>query len=218
MCRQPGIEFLFYQWAVRAFDTVDKLGAFRNFWRAEQMCEANIFKALCNLSNAHQFHHDVAVGAFIQTATGVVGIFPFGHARAHFAAVEVIHHEVLAHTQHHFIHGDVDAFAFAGFTHFMQCCQRRRGGSQARKVIGGIREGRHWLVNITVLNQVTTEGLGDSVIGRKIGVLLGAILTKTGQVSDNQFWVVLPQDFIGNATTGKGRTFTGFDEDIGGFH
>ena len=99
----------------------------------------------------------------------------------------------------------------------MQCCQRRRGGGQARKVIGGIREGRHWLVNITVLNQVTTEGLGDGVIGRKIGVLLGAVLTKTGQVSDNQFRVVLPQDFIGNATTGKGRTFAGFDEDIGGF-
>ena len=197
---------------------MDKLSAFRDFRRTEQMCEANIFKTFCNLSNTHQFHYDVAVGAFVQTATCIVGIFTFGHARAHFAAVEVIHHEVLAHTQHHFVHGDINTFTFTGFTHFMQCCQRRSGCGQARKVIGGIREGRHWLVNITVLNQVTTEGLGDGVIGRKIGVLLGAVLTKTGQVSDNQFRVVLPQYFIGNATTGKGRTFTGFDEDIGGFH
>ena len=197
---------------------MDKLGAFRDFWRAEQVREANIFKAFFNLGNAYQFHHDVAVGAFVQAATGVVGIFPFGHARAHFTAVEVIHHEVLAHTQHHFIHGDVDTFAFTGFTHFMQCCQRRRGGGQARKVVCGIGESRHWLVNVAVLNQVATECLGDGVIGREIGVLLGAVLTETGQVSDNQFRVVLPQHFIGNAAAGKGWAFTGFDEDIGGFH
>ena len=135
------------------------------------------FKALFNLGNAHQFHHDVAVGAFIQTATGVVGIFTFGHARAHFAAVEVIHHEVLAHTQHHFIHGDVDTFAFTGFTHL---CSAASAAVVAVRPESNRRytEGRHWLVNITVLNQVTTEGTGDGVIGRKIGVLLGAVLTK----------------------------------------
>ncbi|MNI82051.1 hypothetical protein D3C73_1387230 [compost metagenome] len=77
---------------------MDELCAFRNFWRSENVRQTNILKAFVDLRNANQLHHDVAVGAFIQAATGVVGVFTFGHARANFTAVEVIHHEVLAHT------------------------------------------------------------------------------------------------------------------------
>ena len=182
------------------------------------MGQADVFKAFGDLRNPDQLHHDVTVGAFIQPATGVVGVFTFGHARANFAAVEVIHHEVLTHAQHHFVHRNIDAFAFAGFPHLIQCRQRGGGGRHAGKVVGGVREGGHRLVDVAVLDQIAAEGLSDGVIGRKVGVLLGTVLAEAGQVSDNQFRVMLPQDVIGDSTAGKRRTFTGFNEDIGGFH
>lgn len=197
---------------------VDKLSVFWDFWCVKQMCEVNIFKVFFNLGNVYQFYYDVVVGIFIQIVIGVVGIFIFVYVWVYFVVVEVIYYEVLVYMQYYFIYGDVDIFVFIGFMYFMQCCQCCCGGGQVRKVIGGIWEGRYWLVNIIVLNQVIIKGLGDSVIGWKIGVFFGVVLIKIGQVSDNQFWVVLLQYFIGNVMMGKGWIFIGFDEDIGGFY
>ncbi len=182
------------------------------------MGQANIFKTLVDLRDADQLHDDVTIGAFIQAATSVVGVFPFRHTWTDFAAVEVVHHEILTHAQHHFVHGDIDAFTFTRFAYFVQGCQRGCRRGHPGEVIGGIREGWHRLINVAVLDQITTECLRDGVIRRKIGVLLGTILTEAGKVGNDQFRVMFPQHFISNTTAGKGRAFTGFNENIGGFH
>ena len=90
----------------------------------------------------------------------------------------------------------------------MQSRQRRCRCGHPGEVIGGVREGWHRLINITVLNQIAAERLRDSVVSRKIGVLLGTKLAEAGKVGDNQFRVVFPQHFIGNAATGKGRALS----------
>ncbi len=79
----------------------------------------------------------------------------------------------MAHTQHHFIHGDVDTFAFTG---------SRALCSAASAAVVAVRPekyrrytGRQALAGQHHRSESgTTEGLGDGVIGRKIGVLLGA--------------------------------------------
>ena len=170
------------------------------------------------MRDADQFHDDIAIGAFIQAAASVIRVFAFGHAWANFAAVEVVHHEVLPHAQHYFVHGDINAFAFTRFAYFVQGRQRSRRCGHPGEVIGGVREGGHWLINVAVLNQIAAKRLRDGVIRRKIGVLLGTILAKAGKVGDNQLRVMFPQHFIGNTAAGKGWAFTGFNENIGGFH
>ena len=170
------------------------------------------------MRDADQLHDDIAIGAFIQAAASVIRVFAFGHAWANFAAVEVIHHEILTHAQHHLVHGDIDAFTFTRFADFVQSRQRRCRRGHPGEVIGGVRKGWHWLIHVTVLDQIATERLCDGVIRRKIGVLLGTKLAEAGKVGDNQFRVMFPQHFIGNTAAGKGWAFTGFNENIGGFH
>ena len=197
---------------------MDKLGTFRDFRCAKNVGEANIIEALVDLRDADQLHDDIAIGAFIETAASVIRVFAFGHAWTNFATVEVVHHEVLTHTRHHFVHGDINAFTLTRFAYFVQGCQRCCRCGHPGEVIGGVREGRHRLINITVLDQIAAERLCDGVICRKMGVLLGTKLAEAGKVGDNQFWVMFPQHVIGNAAASKGRAFTGFNENIGGFH
>ncbi len=78
------------------------------------------------------------------------------HARAHFAAVEVIHHEVLAHRSitSYMAMSILSPLPVSRTYAVLPAPPWWRSGQKSNR---RLREGRHWLVNITVLNQVTTE-------------------------------------------------------------
>ncbi len=78
--------------------------------------------------------------------------FTFGHARAHFAAVEVIHHEdwPMRNITSYMAMSMLSPLPFHALYAVLPAPPWWQSG---QKRIGGIREGRHWLVNITVLNQ-----------------------------------------------------------------